>query len=100
MYATGNCTTIKEAGIELKAKIAKDDFRKSEISSFVEEDNLDDSADNVNGFNADNDFKNKDLNYSYDENKKRQALEDEENPLNDPDDDIDIPAFIRKKMGK
>jgi cell division protein FtsZ len=78
----------------------KDDgeFKKSEISSFVE-DEEDGIENSINGFGSDMDFDKREKredNY----NKKQEDLEDDESPLDNPDDDIDIPAFIRKKMGK
>ena len=72
----------------------EDDFRKSEISSFVE-DGLDDTEDLVNGFNnCESTFESEEI------QPKAKSIGEEESPLDDLDDDIEIPAFIRKKMGK
>jgi len=76
-----------------------DEFRKTEISSFVEDDDFDDQEDNISDFGSDNDFRNKEINSPTKENMDKD-LDEDDNPLQDSDDDIDIPAFIRKKMGK
>jgi cell division protein FtsZ len=76
----------------------EEEFKKSEISSFIEDDE-DDMESSINGFGSDVDFGKKEKrNSNY--NNNQEDLEEDESPLDNPDDDIDIPAFIRKKMGK
>ena len=68
-------------------------FRKSEISSFVDDD-LDAEIDSINGFGDNSKSKREEL------DSESKSFGEEESPLEDLDDDIEIPAFIRKKMGK
>lgn len=74
------------------------DFKKSEISSFVndEPDSSGSNSDFIDSFGPDNDnnISNENMELEHD------SLEDDISPLDDSDDDIEIPAFIRKKMGK
>jgi len=68
------------------------DFQKSEITSF--------DVDEVDGM--ENEFEEESF---ADRNEKPEIKpieddSDDESPLDNPDDDIEIPAFIRKKMGK
>jgi cell division protein FtsZ len=73
----------------------KNEFKKTEISSFLEDDN--ESSDLINGFGANDDFSD---NKFKREVKAKELEEDDDSPLKDPDDDIEIPAFIRKKINK
>ena len=73
------------------------EFKKSEISSFIDEDP---NNDLVNGFGPEESFSDKEIDDSSGEDGA-EALDDyDSSPLDDSDDDIEIPAFIRKKMGK
>jgi len=71
------------------------EFKKSEISSFIEDD-FENEIEPINGFGRKSGFKDEDLEFE----KKSLEDGDESSPLDDMDDDIEIPAFIRKKMGK
>ena len=73
-----------------------DEFRKSEISSFIDEE---EPSDLMNGFGSNDDFSNENFRSSP-KRKSKDLDDDNESPLNDSDDDIEIPAFIRKKIGK
>ncbi len=78
-------------------KEARKDFEKTEISSFVDDEEASDSNDLLSGFGVGDNFSNRKINREISSGK----LEDDyESPLNDSDEDIEIPAFIRKKMGK
>ncbi len=69
-----------------------DEFKRNKISSFGDDDlSLDEKS---NDFGRDNKFKNEDRDL------ETKSFGVEESPLDDLDDDIEIPAFIRKKMGK
>lgn len=72
------------------------EFKKSEISSFIEDD-FENEIEPINGFGRKSVF-NDDEDAKFE--KKSLGDSDEDNPLDDMDDDIEIPAFIRKKMGK
>ncbi len=68
------------------------EFKRNKISSFGDDDL--EFEENSNNFGRSNKSKNEDI------ESETKSLGIEESPLNDLDDDIEIPAFIRKKMGK
>ncbi len=83
----------KDLNLEEDSLEDEDGFKKSKVSSFMDDD-FDNEEDSANNFGKDNKFKS-------DESKMSGgSFGPEENPLDDLDDDIEIPAFIRKKMGK
>jgi hypothetical protein len=47
-----------------------------------------------------NNFEKKELREVEDSNHEKKSAFNDESPLDESDDDLEIPAFIRKKMGK
>jgi len=92
--ASSNDFSIEEKEEDLGLE---DEFKESEISSFIDEEPKEEEV--VNGFGApDKGFKSEKINPPVE--RETKTLGEEESPLDDVDNDIEIPAFIRKKMGK